>query len=172
MLLFVGVFLGLFLGALAILVLGRFDVSRLKEGLKGLKRGPVVVREVPEELSPEPFRLFLLLQRESRFMDLLLEDMSEYSDELVGGAVKPVLAKAKKALESYVDFGRVMGQEEGTVVRVDPGYDAGRIRVVGNVAGKPPFTGVLRHPGLVVKAHRIPRASADGLVIEMAEIEV
>jgi len=174
MLIVLGVFLGVLLSLLAILALGRFDVSRLKEGLKGLKRGPVVVMEVPEELSPEPFRLFVLLQRECRLLDLLLEDIGDYSDGVVGAAARPVLVKARSVLRDYVSLEPIMGGSEGDRVTVGEGYDPSEVCLVGPVGGSAPFVGTLCHPGWRVRGHRIPKAAPGGagLVVERAQVEI
>ncbi len=174
MLLLSGVFLGLFLGFVGVLALGRFRLSGLKEAIRVLRRGPVVVREVPEELSPEPFRLFKLLQREARFLDLIMEDMGEYSDEMVGGAVRPVLAKTRKALLDYVSLVPVMDLKEGDQVVLEEGFDASGVQLVGNVGGSAPFKGVLWHPGWRVAGHKIPKAGpgVSGLIVEQAVVEV
>ena len=174
MLVVLGVFFGVLLSFLVVLVLGRFDVSRLKEGLRGLQRGPVVAREVPEGLSAEPFRLFVLLQRECRLLDLLLEDIGDYSDGVVGAAARPVLLKARSVLRDYVSLESIMGLKEGESVTVEEGYDPSEVCLVGSVGGVAPFVGTLCHPGWRVVAHRIPKAAPGGagLVVERAQVEL
>jgi hypothetical protein len=162
-------------------LLAGFDVSRLREGLSVIRKRHVVVGDVAEELSGEPFRLFVLLQRESRFMDLLLEDISGYPDDAVGAAVKPVLGKARAVFNEYVSLEPIMAGQEGDDVTIPgnstgflAGYDAAQISLVGDLRGAPPFTGVLCHPGWRVKAHKIPKCAPGvaGLVVERAQVEV
>ena len=174
MLLFCGIFLGLFLGFVGVLALGRFRLFELKEAIKVLRRGPVVVGEVSEGLSAEPFRLFRVLQRESRFVDLIMEDVGDYSDELLGGAVRPVLAKARRALLDYVSLVPIADGVEGDLVTLEVGFDASGFKLVGDVSGSAPFEGVLCHPGWRVVGHKIPMAGPGGvgLIIEQAVVEV
>ena len=49
---------------------------------------------------------------------------------------------------------------EGTRVTVDDAIDVARIKLIGNVSGEPPFTGVLHHRGWVVD--RMVRNAAGG----------
>ena len=134
----------------------------------------MVVSEVKEKLSPEPFRLFVLLQRESRFVDLVLEDVGSYSDAMVGAAVRPVLEKVRKALLEYVVLEPILDVKEGDGVSVKDGFDADSIQLIGDISGGAPFSGVVCHPGWRIVGHKIPKAvpGAGGLVLERAIVEV
>lgn len=126
------------------------------------------------QVSPEPFRLLKLLQRESRLLDLLMEDLAAYDDATIGSSVRPVHAKARKALLEYVELEPVLAVSEGVRTTVEPGFDPAAIRLIGAVTGHPPFHGQVSHPGWKVKAHKIPEAQpgTGGLVLEQAEVEV
>ena len=63
--------------------------------------------------------------------------------------------------------------EEGATVTVPAGFDPAAIRLVGEVTGAPPFTGVLRHAGWRATAVNLPRRSGqDPQVIAPAEVEI
>lgn len=174
MLFIFGIFLGFFLGFVVVWALGRFGFFEFKGTIKVLRGGHVVGGEVPEGLSSEPFRLFRLLQRESRFLDVIMEDMGGYSDELLGGAVRPVLVKAREVLLDYVSLVPVVDGNEGEVIVVEVGFDADGVRLVGDVSGSAPFRGVLEHHGWRVVGHKIPKAGPGGvgLIIEQAVVSV
>jgi hypothetical protein len=66
-----------------------------------------------------------------------------------------------------------MAGEEGATVTIPAGFDTTAIRLVGNVTGAPPFTGIVRHPGWrATKVHVPPRAGQDPKVIAPAEVEI
>ena len=99
---------------LVLLALGGFQPQRLVQAIRGffeilMRRCSVPAEsskknDAPQTLSPEPFRLLKLLQRESRLLDLLMEDLSTFDDATIGSSVRSVHAKARKALLEYVEL--------------------------------------------------------------------
>ena len=56
---------------------------------------------------------------------------------------------------------------------MERGTDPARVKVVGNVAGSPPFRGVLRHRGWEATRVELPPLPATGrTVVAPAEVEV
>ena len=169
---------------LVLLALGGFQPQRLVQAIRGffeilMRRCSVPAEsskksDAPQTLSPEPFRLLKLLQRESRLLDLLMEDLSTFDDATIGSSVRSVHAKARKALLEYVELEPVIPATEGSSTTVQPGFDPASIRLIGAVSGQPPFQGQLGHPGWKVKSHKIPAAQpgVGGLVLEQAEVEI
>lgn len=123
-------------------------------------------------------RLFLhtlsVLQREGRLLDFFDEDLGNYQDEQIGAAVRSIQEDCKKAVKKYIDLKPVIDQEEGETIKVDPGFDMDAINLVGNVAGEPPFTGVLKHRGWKAGKKEVPKLSdiQDAGVISPAEVEI
>ncbi len=69
----------------------------------------------------------------------------------------------------------VMEQAEGDAVQVPAGSDAGRVRLVGNVTGQPPFKGTLRHAGWEASKVQLPEWSGtepSARMIAPAEVEI
>jgi hypothetical protein len=128
----------------------------------------------PVEPPPTPaLRLLAALQEEGRLVDFLQEDIGPYSDEQIGAAVRGIHEPCRKALRACVTIEPVLRGAEGDAVTVDPGFDPAAVRLVGNVAGTPPFHGVLRHAGWKVTAVRIPvRGGQDEQVLAPAEVEL
>jgi len=126
--------------------------------------------EPPEHTA---LRLLATLQEEGRLVDFFSEDITPYSDEQVGAATRGIHETCKKALRGIVTIEPILVGNEGATVTVPAGFDPGAIRVVGNVTGIPPFTGVLRHGGWRVKAVNLPaRSGVDPNVIAPAEVEI
>jgi Domain of unknown function (DUF2760) len=131
---------------------------------------PAAPTESPEHAA---LRLLAALQEEGRLVDFFSEDITPYSDEQIGAATRGIHANCKKALHSTVKVEPVMPGEEGATVTVPAGFDPAAIRLVGDVSGTPPFTGVLRHAGWRVTAVNLPRrAGQDPQVIAPAEVEI
>ncbi|MCE9533385.1 MAG: DUF2760 domain-containing protein [Planctomycetes bacterium] len=128
----------------------------------------------PPKPSPEPIRLLGLLQRESRLLDFLMENISSFSNDQIGASVREIHAKAQATLKKHLSLDTVMGQEEGSTVTVNAGFDPSAIRLVGQVTGQPPFKGVLVHPGWKVKSIDLPKGpeGTDEFVLMPAEVEI
>ena len=119
-------------------------------------------------------QLLGLLQRESRFVDFLQEDIAAYSDADVGGAARLLHGGARKVLQETFTLEAVRSEAEGSRLTLPAGFDAAAVRVTGNVVGQPPFTGTLQHKGWRATAVRLP-ALTDGhdtRVIAPAEVEL
>jgi hypothetical protein len=128
----------------------------------------------PPKPSGAPLRMLAVLQAEARLVDFLLEDIAGASDEQIGQAVREVHKKAHDALKRHLVIETVLSGSEGDTATVPAGFDPSAIRVVGNVAGSPPFTGSINHPGWKVKELKVaaPPAGADEFVLQPAEVQV
>jgi hypothetical protein len=136
-------------------------------------RAAAVKTAMPREENTAATQMLALLQRDGRLIDFLMEDITPYADAQIGAAVRSVHAGCRQALERYVSLAPAFDAQEGTRVTVDHGADAARIKLIGNVSGEPPFTGVLHHRGWVVDRMELPPLAAAGRqVIAPAEIEV
>ena len=145
---------------------------------------PAPVQAPPPPPPPAPVRatadvdaalqLLALLQRESRFVDFLQEDIAAYSDADVGGAARLLHGGARKVLQETFDLEAVRTEAEGSRLTLPAGFDAAAVRVTGNVVGQPPFTGTLQHKGWRATAVRLPALTEghDTRVIAPAEVEL
>ena len=107
-------------------------------------------------------------------MDFLQEDMAAYSDAQVGAAARVVHDQCKRALDAHVTLERVRSEAEGSRVPVPKGFLPSEIRLLGNIAGEPPFVGALAHAGWRVVHIELPKLSEghDVHVIAPAEVEL
>jgi hypothetical protein len=134
--------------------------------------------EAPAVADPEPrddaaLRLLSDLQEGGRLVDFLVEELSGYTDEQIGAAVRGLHDGCRKALRERVALEPVLHGAEGEMVTVEPGFDPAAIRLTGKVSGSPPFRGVLRHAGWRATQTTLPaRRSRDPHVIAPAEVEI
>ena len=91
------------------------------------------------ESSDRAVQMLALLQRDGRFIDFLMEDLTGYSDAQVGAAVRDVHAGCRGVVSRYVTLDAVVSGKEGDQTTVDSSLDPSSIRLVGNVTGQPPF---------------------------------
>jgi len=118
-------------------------------------------------------RLLGLLQQEGRLIDFLEEDIDPYSDAQVGAAVRAIHAGCRSALHQRMRIERIYTQEDGASVEIPAGFDAGAVRLTGNVHGQPPFHGVLQHGGWRASELALPAsAGVDPSVLAPAEVDV
>ena len=119
-------------------------------------------------------QMLALLQRDGRLIDFFTEDITSYQDAQIGAAVRDVHENCRKVLEHYLRLEPIIAEEEGHPVTVESGFDPAEIKLVGNVTGKPPLRGLLRHGGWQVKDVNLPPLPAGNgrSVIAPAEVEV
>lgn len=123
--------------------------------------------------SESALRLLGLLQQEGRLIDFLEEDIDPYSDAQVGAAVRAIHAGCRGALHQRMRIERIYMEEDGASVEIPAGFDAGAVRLTGNVHGQPPFHGVLQHGGWRASELALPAsAGVDPSVLAPAEVDV
>jgi uncharacterized protein DUF2760 len=119
-------------------------------------------------------QLLSLLQREGRLVDFLQQDVATFSDADVAAAARVVHEGCRRALRAHVTVVAVRTEDEGARVTLEAGFDADRLKLVGDVKGEPPYTGVLRHRGWRVAEIDLPRlvGEHDTRVLAPAEVEL
>jgi len=134
--------------------------------------------EVMEKDTSESYdravQMLALLQRDGRLVDFLAEDVAPYPDTQLGAAVRTVHESCRQVLERYVKLEPVITSEEDQPVTVPAGFDPASIKLVGNVTGKPPVRGLLRHRGWRATQVNLPSLpeGAGRSVVAPAEIEI
>jgi hypothetical protein len=116
-------------------------------------------------------QILSVLQRDARLVDFLMEDISAYSDEQVGAAVRDVQLQSRQTLERYLKLQPVIDGVEGDFTKTE-GLAAASVKLVGNVppSGKA-AGGVLRHKGWRAEKVDLPTLPP-GNILAPAEIEV
>ena len=145
---------------------------------------PVVVAPKPTPApAPAPLRiatpdaalqLLGLFQREARLIDFTQENLSAYSDADIGAAARVVHEGCSKVLREHFTIAAVRAEAEGSRVVLDAGFDAGAVRLTGNVVGAAPFRGTLSHRGWRASDVRLPKLADahDAAILAPAEVEL
>ena len=138
---------------------------------------PPVVKPVEmPRVSDGALQMLNILQRDSRFIDFLMEDISSYADDQVGAAVRTLHDDCRASLLRHVTLTPVIDGVEGTFQKLDVSKtpDPNRIKLIGNVpANGKALGGTLRHRGWLASAVSLPvLGKQDVSVLTPAEIEV
>jgi len=123
-----------------------------------------VAADKPSEKPAEPraparseaLTLLATLQREARLVDFLKEPLAGYSDAQIGAVARDVHRDCAAVLERLFAIRPLLEAQEGSEIEVPPGFDAARYRLIGNVAGEPPFRGRLTHHGWEATICQLP----------------
>jgi hypothetical protein len=77
-------------------------------------------------------------------------------------------------LREHFTIEPVRAEAEGSRVTLDEGFDAGAVRLTGNVVGKQPFKGALSHRGWRATGVRLPQLAEghDATILAPAEVEL
>lgn len=142
---------------------------------------PVRVSVVVPPPQPKPptqnaaVTLLATLQREARLIDFLKEDLSAYSDEQIGAAVRDVHRESSAVLDRAFGIRPILSESEGASVSVPSGFDAARYRLIGKLQGDAPYQGRLQHHGWEVSRCDVPEFIGNqsaAATIAPAEVEV
>jgi hypothetical protein len=172
--------LGFYLALRSAFVKAAPTVSSAKPDQAPAAEAPVptpVAASAPANLREAAVIHFLgALQEKGRLVDFLMDDITRYEDAQVGAAARVVHAGCKAALQEHLSVEPVAAEAEGSTVTVPPERAADAYRLVGQVAGTPPFTGTLVHPGWKAVKVKLPRVmSSEGTqlpVIAPAQVEL
>jgi Domain of unknown function (DUF2760) len=139
------------------------------------KPKPIVPVEIPK-VSDGALQIIQILQRDSRLIDFLMEDVAQYSDDQIGAAVRNIHDDCRASLTRHLTLRPLIDGVEGTFQKIDGSKtpDPNRIKLIGNVpaSGKVPG-GTLRHRGWIATAVNLPPlGKADPATVAPAEIEV
>ena len=117
--------------------------------------------------------MLAILQRDSRLVDFLMEDISGYQDDQIGAAVRELHDQCRDSMGRYIALQPVIDAVEGTFAKA-PSSDPNIVKFVGNVPAKPPAGGTLRHKGWRASKVDLPAIPArqDVSIIAPAEIEI
>jgi hypothetical protein len=123
--------------------------------------------------SDGALQVLAILQRDSRLVDFLMEDIASCSDEQVGAAVRELHDQCRDSVARCFTLQPVIDGVEGAFTKAPPA-DASAVRFIGNVPATPPSGGILRHKGWRAARIDLPALSPkqDGAIIAPAEIEI
>jgi hypothetical protein len=157
----------LFHGALSAEALGDLKLARREQAAPAKPAAP---SRTPADGA---LQVLTILQRDSRLVDFLMEDIASYSDDQVGAAVRELHDQCRDSIARYFTLQPVIDGVEGTPVKA-PSGDPHVVRFIGNVPATPPSGGTLRHKGWRAARVDLPAFAAkeDATIIAPAEIEI
>jgi len=141
------------------------------------KEAAAKVAATPPKPQPpmrnDALTLLATLQREARFVDIVMEPLGDYSDAQVGAATRDVLRDCGQTLERLFAIRPVTDEEEGATLQTPDQVDGARYRLTGNVSGEPPYRGQLVHHGWLASQCELPKWSgSDDAALVIAPIEL
>jgi len=118
-------------------------------------------------------QILSILQRDSRLVDFIMEDIAPYSDEQVGAAVRELHDQCKESLNRYLQLQPVIDGVEGTYTKTTT-VDPVAVKFIGNVPAGTPSGGTLRHKGWRAAKIDLPPLAPkqETSIIAPAEIEI
>jgi hypothetical protein len=130
--------------------------------------------ETPPDSVDRAVQMLAILQRDGRLIDFFTEDIAPYSDQQIGAAVRDLHQSCKSALERYIKLEPIIASDEGQPVTVQDPIDPAAVKLIGNVTGRLPIRGLLRHRGWRVKSVDLPPLPGGNgrSVIAPAEVEI
>jgi hypothetical protein len=157
----------LFHGALSAEALGDLKLARRDQAAPAK---PAAASRTPADGA---LQILAILQRDSRLVDFLMEDIASYSDDQVGAAVRELHDQCRDSIARHVTLQPVIDGVEGTPAKA-PSGDPHVVRFIGNVPATPPSGGTLRHKGWRAAKVDLPALAAkeDATIIAPAEIEI
>jgi hypothetical protein len=135
---------------------------------------PAAAKAEPQPPNPAyALQLLAILQRDSRLVDFLMEDIASYDDDQIGAAVRSLHDQARDSLARYLSLQPVIDGVEGAYTRPAT-TDPAAVKFIGNVPAGKPECGVLRHKGWRAAKVDLPvlNPKQDASFIAPAEIEV
>lgn len=163
----------LFHGELSAPVLTELRLSRREAPAS--KSAAAAAAQPAKPAGPKPsdgaLQFLGILQRDSRLVDFVMEDISQYADDQIGAAVRDLHDQCRDSIKRYVTLQPVIDGVEGTFAKA-PTTDANVVKFVGNVPAKPPSGGTLRHKGWRAAQVNLPATPQDTTIIAPAEIEI
>ena len=124
-------------------------------------------------VSDGALQILGILQRDSRLVDFLMEDISSYQDDQIGAAVRELHDQCRDSIKRYVTLEPIVDGVEGAYAKT-PSSDPNLVKFTGNVPAKPPAGGLLRHKGWRAAKVDLPALGArqDPSVVAPAEFEI
>lgn len=127
----------------------------------------------PKPPRSDALTLLAALQREARFVDIVQEPLSQYTDAQIGAAARDVLRDCGSVLERVFAIRPLVNDDEGAELVAPADFDANRYRLTGHVVGEPPFKGRLVHHGWQATRCDLPTWSgSDQAAMVVAPIEL
>jgi hypothetical protein len=133
---------------------------------------------VPVAIEPvrsEALTLLAALQREARFIDLVKQPLTSFSDEEIGAASRNVLGECRAVLDRFFQIEPLRGDPEGATCEIPSNYDPLNVKLSGRIEGPGPYRGQLIHHGWRATTINLPTwtgPKTSTQILAPAEIEI
>ena len=121
-------------------------------------------------------RLLARFQEQARLIDFAMEDIRSVPDAQVAAAARVVHAGCRALLQSGFALRPLRDEAESAEVTLPAGFDPASVRLLGRVAGNPPYIGRLLHRGWRCDELKLPRpldyTAPASPVVAPAEVEL
>lgn len=121
--------------------------------------------------------LLAVLQRESRLIDLVQEDLGQYSDAQVGAAARPCLQKCAAAIERMFELRPLIDAADGESIEVQANSSPTRYQWIGErglVTDSETLNAKLVHHGWLATRVELPQWSgpaSDNCVVAPVQVQ-
>ena len=145
-------------------------------GFTKAKSAPLAAAQEQPKASDGALQMLYVLQRDSRLIDFFMEDISSYSNDQIGAAVRTLHTECRASLTRHLMLSPVIDGVEGTYQKLDSSRvpDPNRIKLIGNVPANGKVDGgTLRHRGWMASSVNLPPlGKQDPSILAPAELEV
>ena len=107
----------------------------------------------------EALILLSLLQEKGRFLDFISEDITSFKDAQVAAASRVVHQGCAAVLRECLSLAPAHAGKEGDKITIAEAADPHAYRLLGKVAGEPPYNGVVVHRGWKTSKLALPRST-------------
>ena len=151
------------------------EIESTQKGGAAVRAEPASPR--PKAPQPSPSRdpaitLLTTLQHEARLVDLIKDDLNQYSDAQVGAAARPCLQQCAAVLDRFFSLKPLVLASEGEVVEVVTNASPMRYQWIGEGTAE---SGKLIHHGWEATKVELPKwlgEASDANVIAPAQVQV
>ena len=130
------------------------EIKKLKEEIEKVKS-----ESSRDRFSEGATYTLVLMQREGRLVDFLMENIDAYSNEQIGTAVRNIHKGSAKVLSENFNIKPLVNSSENSAIEVSDGFDPYAYKLSGTVPEKGPYKGTLTHKGWTVSKTNFPKRS-------------
>ncbi|MFW7380685.1 MAG: DUF2760 domain-containing protein [Oligoflexus sp.] len=150
----------------------RKQVARLEKDLQAAQAHQAAAEQSEAELV----QFLSILQKQGRFLDFVMGDITRYPDDRVGAAARLVHQGCSKAIRDYFDIQPILSADEGSQIELPDEQHPRTIRFIGQGEEAHPKKGRLVHRGWQTLKVDLPKRTQvndmDRVIITPAEVEV
>lgn len=150
----------------------RKQVARLEKDLQAAE----AQQAAAEQSEAELVQFLSILQKQGRFLDFVMGDITRYPDDRVGAAARLVHQGCSKAIRDYFDIRPILSEDEGSQIDLPEEQQPRKIRLIGQGEEAHPKKGRLVHRGWQTLKVDLPKRTKihdlDRVIITPAEVEV